>query len=125
MTQEQFNRLVRNSPVFPYLLSDQSQVRFQVGLVLAILQWHLPPDITYQEHCRLLPESRRLDDVKDPLVREMYQRHWRTWGLSEMQVIVWEHPRHETPAPSTPDKGTPLKGNDNLVPNVQRGASVA
>jgi hypothetical protein len=79
MTQEQFFKILKRSVVVPYLISDPSDIRFPIGMVIGILSWHIPPDIRYQENSRLLPARFRTHEIVDP---------WHKLYLESLSAII-------------------------------------
>jgi hypothetical protein len=62
MREAHFDRIVMQSPVASRLLLDPADIRLQIGRLIGILNYHVPPDLSFQEHYPLFS--------KDPLVRK-------------------------------------------------------
>jgi len=77
MTEDQFMKAVMESDVADRLLLDPDETRFQIGRTIGILKYHIPPDISYQEHCPLIP---------DPVVKALWDKVLKHRNL---KIVVW------------------------------------
>jgi hypothetical protein len=73
MEEARFDRIVMSSPIANRLLLNPADIRVQIGLIIGILSYHVPPDLSYQESYRLLSN--------DPLARAIFLH---------LKVYVWE-----------------------------------
>lgn len=90
MTEKQFYRILKRSPVAPYLLPESNELRFKVGLVIGILNFHIPPDIRYQEHSRLLPLSFRPEEWT-PEIRPIMELTNTILHPIHLKIAVWRN----------------------------------
>lgn len=77
MTETQFDRIIMQSPVANRLLLNPADIRLQIGRLIGMLRYNIPPDLSYQESYPLFS--------KDPLVQE-----WRGKFHFKLKVYVWE-----------------------------------
>jgi hypothetical protein len=90
MTEKGFLRIVERSAIAPFLLRDQSTMQFKVGMMIAILSYNIPPDLSYQESSPILPLRFRTHEIKDPRVRKYVETSPAYNVIAELRVVVWE-----------------------------------
>jgi hypothetical protein len=91
MTQEQFFKILKRSVVVPYLISDPSDIRFPIGMVIGILGWHIPLNITYQEKSPLLPFHLRAHKETDPAYRRYLESLSVVRRTPRILIAIWRN----------------------------------
>ena len=89
MTPADFWMIVTASGIAPHLVTDPADIRFHIGKAIGILNWHIPPDLSYQENRPLMKAS----------LREQFQAFGINWIIDRkpqpeefvtLTVIIWK-----------------------------------
>lgn len=92
MTEAMFLQAVMNAMKNGLVLvEDTESLRFKVGLMIGILDYHIPPDLSHQEHRPLMSNWKDPNSYTDERVRRYMEWYNKAFpGPTKLQIVVFE-----------------------------------